>query len=64
MFTYSITRAREISKFHVVVVQRRQTNVQNSVMHVQILLFVNIKILFFAVLLAVAVVVGFVVIQK
>ena len=35
VFTYSIKRAREISKFHVVVVQRRQRNVQNSVMHVQ-----------------------------
>ena len=31
VFTYSIKRAREISKFHVVVVQRRQRNVQNSV---------------------------------
>ena len=35
VFTYSIKRACEISKFHVVVVQRRQRNVQNSVMHVQ-----------------------------
>ena len=35
VFTYSIKRAREIRKFHVVVVQRRQRNVQNSVMHVQ-----------------------------
>ena len=35
VFTYSIKRAREIKKFHVVVVQRRQRNVQNSVMHVQ-----------------------------
>ena len=35
VFTYSIKRAREIRKFHVVVVQRRQINVQNSVMHVQ-----------------------------
>ena len=34
VFTYSIKRAREIRKFHVVVVQRRQRNVQNSVMHV------------------------------
>ena len=32
--TYSIKGACEI-KFHVVVVQRRQRNVQNSVMHVQ-----------------------------
>ena len=50
----------ENRKFHVVVVQRRQRNVQNSVTK---LMFVNINILFFAVLLAVAVV-GFVVIQK
>ena len=31
----SIKRAREIKKFHVVVVQRRQRHVQNNVMHVQ-----------------------------
>ena len=31
-FTYSIKRACEIRKFHVAVVQRRQRNVQNSVM--------------------------------
>ena len=35
VFTYSIKRAREIKKFHVVVVQRQQRNVQNSVMHVE-----------------------------
>ena len=35
VFTYFIKRAREIRKFHVVAVQRRQRNVQNSVMHVQ-----------------------------
>ena len=34
MFSYS-KRACEIRKFHVVVVQRRKRNVQNSVMHVQ-----------------------------
>ena len=54
-FIYSIKRAREIRKFLVVVVQRRQRNVQNSV---------NINILLDADLLAVAVVVCFVVIQK
>ena len=59
MFTCSIKRAREIRKFHVVVVQQWQRNVENSVMHVQ-----SCCLLFFAVLLAVAVVVGFVVIQK
>ena len=35
VFTDSVKRAREIRKFHVVMVQRRQRNVQNSVMHVQ-----------------------------
>ena len=55
VFTYSIKRALEIRKFHVVVVQRRQRNVQNSV---------NINILLDADLLAVAVVVCFIVIQK
>ena len=41
VFTYSINGAREISvrKFHVVVVQRRQRNVQNSVMYVQVFVF-------------------------
>ena len=63
VFTYSIKRACEIRKFHVVVVQRQQRNVQNSVMHAK-LLFVTINILFIANLLAVAVVIGFVAIQK
>ena len=35
VFRYSIKRVPEIRKFHVVVVQRRQSNVQNSVMHVK-----------------------------
>ena len=35
VFTRSIKRAREIRKFNVTVVQRRQRNVQNSVIHVQ-----------------------------
>ena len=35
LLTYSIKRAREIRKFHVVVVQRQQRNVQNSMMHGQ-----------------------------
>ena len=54
-----LMRVREISTFHVVVMQRRQRNVQNSVIHVQ-----SCCLLFFAVLPAVAVVVGFFVIQK
>ena len=36
-------RAREIRKFHVVVVQRRQRNVQNGVIARAKLLFVNIN---------------------
>ena len=66
MFNFFIKQAREIRKFHVEVVQRRLRNVQNSVMHVQKLLscnFVYYKHIIFAVLLTVAVVVGFVVIQ-
>ena len=35
VFTYTIKQACEISKFHVVVVQQWQRNVQNSVMHVR-----------------------------
>ena len=34
VLTYSKKRAREVSKFHVVVVQRRLRNLQKSVMHV------------------------------
>ena len=63
-FIYSIKRAREIRKFLVVVVQRRERNVQKQPDARAKLLFVNINIFFFAVLLAVAVVVGFDVIQK
>ena len=49
---------REIRHFHVVVVQRRQRNVQKSVMHVQSCCFTNLNLLLFAVLVAVAVVVA------
>ena len=66
MFNFFIKQAREIRKFHVEVVQRRLRNVQNSVMHVQKLLSCSVvyyKHIIFAVLLTVAVVVGFVVIQ-
>ena len=39
LFTYSIKRAHEISKFHVAVVHQRLRNrVQKSVMHMPILL--------------------------
>ena len=47
VFTYSIKQACEIRKFHVAGVQRRQRNVQNSVMHVQICCFVNKNLLLF-----------------
>ena len=57
VFTYSVKRAHEISKFHVAVVQRWLQNVQKSVMHVQSCCFTFINLLFFAVLVAVAVVV-------
>ena len=57
VFTYSVKRAHEISKFHVAVVQRWLKNVQKSVMHVQSCCFTFINLLFFAVLVAVAVVV-------
>ena len=38
---------REIRYFHVVVVQRRQRNVQTSVMHVQSCCFANLNLLLF-----------------
>ena len=38
---------REIRYFHVVVVQRRQRNVQKSVMHVQSCCFANLNLLLF-----------------
>ena len=49
---------REIRQFHVVVVQRRQRNVSKNVMHVQSCCFANLTYCFFAVLVAVAVVVA------
>ena len=36
-FIYSIKQAREIQRFHVIVVRRRLRNVQKSVMHMQLL---------------------------
>ena len=47
VFTYSVKRAHEISKFHVAVVQRWLKNVQKSVMHVQSCCFTFINLLFF-----------------
>ena len=43
VFTYFIKRTYEIRKFHVAGVQRRQRNVPNSMMDVQICYFVNEK---------------------
>ena len=59
-----IKQGCKIRKFHVAGVQRRQRNVQNSVMHVQICCFVNKNLLLVCRSPSVAVVVGFVVIQK
>ena len=47
VFTCSATRAREIRKFHVAVVQRWPKNVQKSVMHVQSCCFTNINLSLF-----------------
>ena len=55
---FTSSTKREIRHFHVVVVQRRQRNVQKSVMHVQSCCFTNLNLLLFAVLVAVAVVVA------
>ena len=49
---------REFRHFHVVVGQRRQRNVQKSVVHVQSCCFANQTYCFFAVLVAVRVVVA------
>ena len=64
VFTYSIKRACEVRNSHVVVVQRRQRNVQNSVMQVLIFCSVNKNLLLFSRSPSVPVVIGFVVIQK
>ena len=45
MFTFYIKR--EIRKFHVIVEQRRQRNVQKSVIHVQSCCFANLNLLLF-----------------
>ena len=64
VFTYSIKRAHEIRKFHIVVVHGWQRNVHNSVIHVQSCCLLIETFYSFAILLAVTLVVGFVVIQK
>ena len=48
VFTYSsIKQAREITKFHLAVVQRRLRNVQKSVQHAQSYCFANLNLLLF-----------------
>ena len=49
---------REIRQFHVVVVQQRQRSVQKIVMYAQSFCFANLKLLLFAVLVAVIVAVA------
>ena len=56
MFTFPIKR--ESTKFHIVIVQQRQRNVQKSVPHVQSCCFATLNLLFFAVFVAVAVVIA------
>ena len=44
-FVFPSSTKREIRRFHVVVVQRRQRNVQKSLMHVQSCYFANLNLL-------------------
>ena len=46
MSSFTPAKKREIRHFHVVVVQRRQRNVQKSVMHLQSCWFANLLLLF------------------
>ena len=55
---FASSTKREISHFHVVVVQRRQINVQTNVLHVQSCCFANQTYCIFAVLVALAVLVA------
>ena len=58
-FVFPSSKKREIRHFHIVVMQRRLRKVQKSVMYVQSCCFANLNLLgFFAVLVAVTVVVG------
>ena len=57
-FVFPSSTKRENRYFLVLVVQRRQRNVQKKVMHVQSCCFANQTYRFFAVLVAVAVVVA------
>ena len=58
VFTYSTKHGREISKFHVAVVQRWLRNVQKSVMQVQSYCFAKKSFCILTVLVAVAIVVA------
>ena len=44
VLTYSIKQAREISNFHIAVVQRRQRHAEKSMMHVQSYCFSNLYV--------------------
>ena len=46
-FVFPSSTEREIRHFHVVIVQRRQRNVQKSVMHVQSCCFASLNLLLF-----------------
>ena len=46
MSSFTSAKKREIRRFHVVVVQRQQRNVQKSVMHLQSCWFANLMLLF------------------
>ena len=46
MSSFTSAKKREIRRFHVVVVQRQQRNVQKSVMHLQSCWFANLLLLF------------------
>ena len=55
---FTCSTKREIRHIHVVVLQRRQRNVQKRVMHVQSSCFAHLNLFFFCVLVAVTVVVA------
>ena len=46
-FVFLSSTNREIRHFHVLVVQRRQRNIQKSVIHVQSCCFANLNLLLF-----------------
>ena len=52
---FTSSRKRKFRRFHVVVVQRRERNLQKSMMHVQSCCFAYLILLLFSVLVAVVV---------